>query len=109
MYINRVDSKVFYRRDRARNDGKLIVMFPGGLQWHQGLDIAIRAFAKIPAKLPQAEFHIYGDGNMKDQLVALVKELGLTEKIQNFFRPAAGIPNRAGDGRRRPGRGAQAR
>ncbi len=86
VYINRVDSKVFYPRDRARNDGKLIVMFPGGLQWHQGLDIAIKAFAQLPDKLPQAEFHIYGDGNMKDQLVALVKEKGLTEKIK-FFEP----------------------
>lgn len=86
VYINRVDSKLFYPRDRKRNDGKLIVMFPGGLQWHQGLDIAIRAFAKITDKLPQAEFHIYGDGNMKDELVALTKELKLTEKVR-FFNP----------------------
>jgi glycosyltransferase involved in cell wall biosynthesis len=86
VFINRVDSKVFYRRDRVRNDGKLVVMFPGGLQWHQGLDIAIRAFAKLPEKLPNAEFHIYGDGNMKDELVALTKELRLTEKVK-FFDP----------------------
>jgi glycosyltransferase involved in cell wall biosynthesis len=86
VFINRVDSKVFYHRDRARNDGKLIVMFPGGLQWHQGLDIAIKAFAKLSPKLANAEFHIYGDGNMKPELIALVKELNLTEKI-HFFEP----------------------
>jgi glycosyltransferase involved in cell wall biosynthesis len=86
VYINRVDSKVFYPRDRSRNDGKLIIMFPGGLQWHQGLDIAIKALARITEKLPQAEFHIYGDGNMKDELAALVKELNLTAKVR-FFDP----------------------
>jgi glycosyltransferase involved in cell wall biosynthesis len=86
VYINRVDSKLFYPRDRARNDSKLIVMFPGGLQWHQGLDIAIKAFARITDKLPHAEFHIYGDGNMKPELVALTKELKLTEKVL-FFEP----------------------
>jgi len=86
VYINRVDSKLFYPRDRMRNDGKLIIMFPGGLQWHQGLDIAIKAFARITQKLPQAEFHIYGDGNMKPALLALTKELNLTEKVR-FFEP----------------------
>jgi glycosyltransferase involved in cell wall biosynthesis len=86
VYINRVDSKLFYPRDRKRNDGKLIVMFPGGLQWHQGLDIAIRAFSKISGRLPQAEFHIYGDGNMKEELVALAKELKLSDKVR-FFNP----------------------
>ena len=86
VYINRVDSKVFYRRDRTRNDGKLIIVFPGGLQWHQGLDLAIKAFAQLTGKLPQAEFHIYGDGNMKDELIALVKEMRLTERVR-FFDP----------------------
>jgi glycosyltransferase involved in cell wall biosynthesis len=61
-------------------------MFPGGLQWHQGLDIAIRAFAKLRRRLPEAEFHIYGDGNMKPQLVALVQELELSNSVR-FFSP----------------------
>jgi glycosyltransferase involved in cell wall biosynthesis len=90
VFINRVDSKVFYRRDRLRNDGRLIIMFPGGLQWHQGLDIAIRAFAQLPEKLPTAEFHIYGDGNMKDELLALARELRLTDKVR-FFDPLPAV------------------
>ena len=76
VFINNVDSDIFRPRPRTRNDGKLIMLFPGGLQWHQGLDIAIRAFHKVSARLPQAEFHIYGDGDMKDELVALAQELG---------------------------------
>lgn len=88
VFINNVDAKVFHARPRTRNDGKLIVLFPGGLQSHQGLDIAIRAFRKITPELPHAEFHIYGDGNMKDKLIALTRELGLEERVR-FFDPVS--------------------
>jgi glycosyltransferase involved in cell wall biosynthesis len=86
VFINNVDTKIFRPRSRTRNDGKFIMIFPGGLQWHQGLDIAIRAFHKVAAQMPHAEFHIYGDGNMKESLVALTIELGLSEKVR-FFKP----------------------
>ena len=86
VFINNVDSALFHPRPRTRTDNRLIVMFPGGLHRHQGLDIAIRAFQKVSAKLPRAEFHIYGDGNMKPQLVALAAELGLNGNVR-FFDP----------------------
>ena len=83
-YINNVDTEIFRPRRRTRNDGKIIMLFPGGLQWHQGVDIAIRAFHKASGELPNAEFHIYGDGNMKPSLVALTKELDLDGKVRFF-------------------------
>jgi len=86
VFINNVDTNTFRRRPRTRRDGKTIILFPGGLQWHQGLDIAIRALPKVLAQLPQAEFHIYGSGNMKPNLVALAAELGLADKVC-FFNP----------------------
>ena len=86
VFINNVDDTIFRARPRTRQDGKFIVIFPGGLQWHQGLDIAIRAFQKVVAKLPNVEFHIYGDGNVKQELVELVEELGLTKSVL-FFDP----------------------
>lgn len=86
VFINNVDTKIFAPQPRTRNDGRQIVIFPGGLQWHQGLDIALRAFKTVSATLPRAEFHIYGDGNMKPALVALAAELGLGEKVK-FFEP----------------------
>jgi glycosyltransferase involved in cell wall biosynthesis len=86
VFINNVDSHIFRPRPRTRNDGKFIILFPGGLQWHQGLDIALRAFGIISSDIPQAEFHIYGDGNMKDNLIALTKELGLDGRVR-FFAP----------------------
>lgn len=86
VFINYVNQTIFYRRPHAANGGKRLILFPGGLQWHQGLDIAIRAMPAVLRRVPNAEFHIYGDGNMKDELVALTRELGLTETVR-FFNP----------------------
>lgn len=86
VFINNVDARIFHPRPRLRNDGRFILLFPGGLQWHQGLDIAIQAFSKVSPRLPQAEFHIYGDGNMKSNLMALARQLKLEDKVR-FFDP----------------------
>jgi glycosyltransferase involved in cell wall biosynthesis len=86
VFINNVDSRVFQPQPRTRSDDKLIILFPGGLQWHQGLDIALRAFRRVSDELPQAEFHIYGDGNMKPSLIKLAGELGFNGNVK-FFEP----------------------
>ena len=86
VFINNVDSRVFQPVPRTRQDGRQIVIFPGGLQWHQGLDIALHAFKIVRRELPLAEFHIYGDGNMKPSLVALAAELGFNGEVK-FFEP----------------------
>ncbi|MFZ3377567.1 MAG: glycosyltransferase, partial [Chthoniobacterales bacterium] len=83
-FINNVDSRIFTPRVNERSDGKLVVLFPGGLQWHQGVDIALRAFERVSAELPNAEFHIYGDGNAKESLVTLAEGLGLNGKVRFF-------------------------
>ncbi|HXP63567.1 MAG TPA: glycosyltransferase [Dongiaceae bacterium] len=86
--INNVDAKVFRPHMRTRAGGRPIVIFPGSLQWHQGLDIAIRALPKVKAELPDLELHIYGDGNMKKELVALAQELRLNGSVR-FFDPVS--------------------
>jgi glycosyltransferase involved in cell wall biosynthesis len=86
VLINYVDTRMFQPCPRSRHEGKQVILFPGGLQWHQGLDIAIRAMPKISTQMPEAELHIYGDGNMKDGLVALAQELGLNGHVR-FFDP----------------------
>jgi glycosyltransferase involved in cell wall biosynthesis len=84
VFINNVDSGVFHPRPRTRRDNKFIMIFPGGLQWHQGLDIAIHAFREVRAQSPNAEFHIYGDGNMKGELLELTKSLELSQAVRFF-------------------------
>ncbi len=89
-WINYVDARLFHPRASSRRDGRLLVLFPGGLYWHQGVDLAIRAFAAVVAVLPQAEFHIYGDGNRRDELISLTRELGLDHAV-HFHAP---VPSR---------------
>ncbi len=85
VFINHVDPSIFHRRPRTRTDEKLIVIFPGSLQWHQGLDIAIKAFARLKTEIANAEFHIYntgGPGCVQEGLAGLVDRLGLCGSVK---------------------------
>ena len=85
VILNHVDPAIFHRRARTRNDGKIILIFPGTFQWHQGLDIGIRAFARLKERVPEAEFHLYGGGggrNTQDELVKLVDDLKLNDSVR---------------------------
>jgi glycosyltransferase involved in cell wall biosynthesis len=84
VLINYVNSKVFPARPRTRKDNRKIVIYPGGLQLHQGLDVAIDCFPKVVAELPTAELHIYGDGPAKAALVAQASRLGLNGHVKFF-------------------------
>ena len=86
--INHVDSSVF-RPVPAGSNGhgdRKIILFPGGLQWHQGVDIAIQAFQHVRTALPNAEFHIYGDGIARPELQRQAEQLGLDGSVR-FFEP----------------------
>ncbi len=83
---NYPDLRYFSAPTRTRTDGKFIMMYPGTLNWHQGLDVAVRAFAKIVNQAPGAEFHIYGEGPTKSMLMDLAQKLGLNGRIQ-FYNP----------------------
>jgi glycosyltransferase involved in cell wall biosynthesis len=81
VLVNHVDPAIFYPRNRTTTDGKFLVVFPGSLSRHQGVDIAIKAFARIGRELPNAEFHIYGVGSAMSDLIKLVNELRLEDKV----------------------------
>jgi glycosyltransferase involved in cell wall biosynthesis len=83
VVVNLPDPEVFARQKRTRYDGRFLVLFPGSLQWHQGLDIGIKAFNEFKKKVPAAEFHIYGSVNDKltPALKALVREFGLEDSV----------------------------
>lgn len=81
VICNYPDPEVFHSCRQHRNNGKFVLMYPGTLNWHQGVDVAIRAFAKVKDELPNAEFRIYGEGPMKPSLQELVTELGLDGRV----------------------------
>jgi glycosyltransferase involved in cell wall biosynthesis len=66
---------------RTRTNGKFLITYPGSLNWHQGVDVAITAFAKIKDQMPDAEFHIYGEGPAKESLIWLAGSLGLSNRV----------------------------
>jgi glycosyltransferase involved in cell wall biosynthesis len=87
-FINLPDRTVFCRNGRTRKDRKFIMIYPGTLSWHQGLDIAIRAFASVRDQIPAAEFHIYGEGTYREPLLKLIGELEMQHRVFiNSFLP----------------------
>ncbi|HRZ20785.1 MAG TPA: glycosyltransferase, partial [Bacteroidales bacterium] len=81
VIMNYPDESIFYRRPRKRNDDKFNMLYPGTMGKHQGLDLAIKAFAKVKNQIPKAEFHIYGQGQEKENLLRLIAALGLENEV----------------------------
>ena len=79
--LNFPDTRLFARHGRNRSDNKLIMLYPGSLNYHQGLDLAIRAFSLLKDNAPEAEFHIYGSGEQFEFLKSLIVQLGLQDKV----------------------------
>jgi len=81
VIMNYPDSTYFYPRNVKKIDGKIILTYPGTLNHHQGLDVAIRALSLIKDKVQHVEFIIYGDGKDRLTLEAMVSELGLEKQV----------------------------
>jgi glycogen(starch) synthase len=69
------------RLDPAPMPAHLHVLSLGRLVPAKGFDVALRAFAIVASRIPDARFTIAGDGAARDELVALAKELGLEERV----------------------------
>ena len=71
---------------RTRNDDRFVLVYPGSLNWHQGLDIAIDAMNIIKEEIPKAELHIVGEGPAKADLISQARRSGLEDKVK-FMDP----------------------
>lgn len=81
-FINYPDSSLFHPGQRTRSeDGTFVIVYPGTLSWHQGVDIALRALAVVARQVSTIEMHIYGEGNAKAELERLVDELKLRSRV----------------------------
>lgn len=91
VLINHVNLKIFNPELRtARDPGDApILIFPGGLQEHQGLDVAIRAMPRIREQFQSARLHIYGDGPMRRAWEELTRSLGLGDAVR--FHPPVSV------------------
>jgi glycosyltransferase involved in cell wall biosynthesis len=82
VVLNVPDRSIFTpsKKDKGAEE-RFLLLYHGTLNWHQGLDLAIRAFAKIKDLVPEADFHIYGDGPCKTELLALIEQLEVGERV----------------------------
>ena len=72
-------------RGEQKINSKFIVLYPGSLNHHQGVDVAIRAIALIKDRIPELEFHIYGEGAEFENIARLIQQLGLERHV--FLQP----------------------
>lgn len=76
--INYPDLDIFRQGLRTRgDDGKFLIVYPGSLNHHQGLDIAVEAVAMVRVEYPDVEFEIWGEGAEHDRLQRQIATLGL--------------------------------
>ena len=113
VILNLPDVSIFnydsYPGERA-SDGNFTLLYPGTMNRHCGLDIAIKALDLLRDEIPSLKFEIYGSGSEHENLQALVNQLGLEnvvtfhghtplEEIPGIMRNAdAGIALLAGHG-----------
>jgi glycosyltransferase involved in cell wall biosynthesis len=90
-FENSVDPEIFMRRFRTRNDETVILLFIGPSLANQGLDVAIRAMARLKDRLPNCELHLYGGGGSRDSqkdLERVASESGVAGRVLFF----GGVP-----------------
>lgn len=63
----------------SRNPYKVVAA--GRLVSEKRFDVIIHTFAKVVKKVPQATLEIFGHGDLKDALQALIEELNLTNNV----------------------------
>jgi glycosyltransferase involved in cell wall biosynthesis len=55
--------------------------YPGSLNWHQGIDLAIRAMLLLRDRAPNLRFLIIGEGPEREKLKGMIQELNLEDRV----------------------------
>ncbi|MCL2690505.1 MAG: glycosyltransferase family 4 protein [Chitinispirillia bacterium] len=84
VVMNYPDTHIFTCESSRRiKNGSYIMVYPGTLSIHQGLETAIRAVEMLKKEIPELQLHIYGKGTDEGYFQSLVKELKLEKQV--FF------------------------
>jgi glycosyltransferase involved in cell wall biosynthesis len=88
VILNYPDSDIFKENSADRNTKDFLVMYPGTINHHQGLDLLVRAFNLVGEEMPNAKLLIYGEGPDREKLQTLINIFNLNDKIK-IFQPLA--------------------
>ena len=81
-FLNYPDDRLFQRRGIQKQNDRITLVYPGSLNYHQGVDLAVRAFARIKDQVPNADFHIYGSsGELFEVVKSLIVDFGLQNRV----------------------------
>lgn len=90
VVMNYPDPSIFtIRKQNSGTSDRFVMIYPGTLSIHQGLETAIRAVDLIKNEIPDLEFHIYGKGTDEEYFVKLVHKMKLENRV--FFRSVVPI------------------
>ncbi|HLI25648.1 MAG TPA: glycosyltransferase family 4 protein [Chloroflexota bacterium] len=67
-------------RAGARPD-EFVLVYHGSLVRRYGVDLLVRAVARLRERIPALRLRIYGDGDLRPHLVDLVAELALADRV----------------------------
>jgi glycosyltransferase involved in cell wall biosynthesis len=92
IILNAPDPHLFHRGYPRKDpkDKPFRLVYHGNLTEIFGVDLAVRAMPMIRDAIPHVEFHIYGQGKTKDDLIKLARELGVEDSI-HFNSPVVRI------------------
>jgi glycosyltransferase involved in cell wall biosynthesis len=82
---NYPNPQIFHPFPKDTSNERFLIVYPGSLNWYQGVDVAIKAFARVANQMPGAEFRVYGEGSAKPSFMQLANTLGLSDRV--LFRP----------------------
>jgi len=90
VVMNYPDPSIFtIRKTSSGSSGRFIMIYPGTLSIHQGVETAIKAVDLIRNEIPDLEFHIYGKGTDEEYFINLVHKLKLEKRV--IFRSVVPI------------------
>jgi glycosyltransferase involved in cell wall biosynthesis len=88
VVMNSPDENIFKFRDvrpvsgAQRGRKPFVIMYHGSLVERNGLELAIKAFARARATIPNAELRIYGSRNaFLDRMMEMVKSQGMEDSV----------------------------
>jgi glycosyltransferase involved in cell wall biosynthesis len=82
VILNYPDPCLFKRTRPKKKNSKFILMYPGTIAWHQGIDIAVCAMNIVRDKNPNVEFHIYGGGPEEKNILKLIHQLNIADHVK---------------------------
>lgn len=81
VIMNYPDLNIFKNQNAAKEKNKFLLVYPGSLNKHQGIETAIRAVSILKDKIPSIHFSIYGSGTDENYFKCIVRELQLGDVV----------------------------